>query len=217
MIEHAPASFRRYIGFYRKNIGFSLVSCRVVKDALEWSYRPTCTSPTSQPGKMERGLISTGCWKLVHAWGLPGSHLDLTCPLVPECCVPSLIVQQDGKDIFLFGLFCVTDSQELYGGKQTKWAQLFSMKTVVLMSPHWKSSLDYCTPCKFNKNSHHVLFVLKVHCMFFSKMIGPWSVPSHCGNGQSGCLLMCFLKKGQISVWKMSLLGRSIVLFNALA
>lgn len=58
MIESAPVSFLSVVRFYRKkyiDIDFSLVSCRVVKDALEWSYRPTCTSPTSQPGKMEMG------------------------------------------------------------------------------------------------------------------------------------------------------------------
>lgn len=55
MIEPTPVSLCLYVGFYREKVDFFPVSCREVKDALEWSYHPTCTSPMSQPGRMEMG------------------------------------------------------------------------------------------------------------------------------------------------------------------
>lgn len=64
VIEPAPVSSCLCVGFYRKNIDSSVVSCRAVKDASEWSYHPTCTSPTSQPGRMEMGAPFRGVFEV---------------------------------------------------------------------------------------------------------------------------------------------------------
>lgn len=55
--------------------------CRVVKDASDWSYRPTCTSPMSQPGRMEAGAPFNGVLEVGFAYvgsGLLGNQPYLT-------------------------------------------------------------------------------------------------------------------------------------------
>lgn len=84
--------------FYRKDSDSSLVSRRAVKDELEWSYRPTCTSPMSQPGKPEMGAPFHGVWEVgLHVCAVVFLGSILTSPVPRSRSILCLDSASSGK------------------------------------------------------------------------------------------------------------------------
>jgi hypothetical protein len=112
MVEHSPIQLHLCCGM-SGNHDLSFVFCRVEKDASEWSYHPTCTSPMCQPGRVQvwarcQGVLETGTCQVGD--GFPGTILDVSMSLSTTVVCVRNPMSSEGYTLVMKVFFCLVNS-----------------------------------------------------------------------------------------------------------